>query len=356
MSSTIPEHAADEAGGEAIYSSDGLPPLPSIPPLAPIPKPTTSNDDLIEYDTTNPTDAFEVFSGKLFASSSETSTRVVGETPLEKLARLKREVASLEADLATPKRGGVSGVEKQSMMQMANALSVQLNEMNVRNGALKRQEDLSEIVHSQLSSYSSSSSAEEAEAGEGKVSYELYASSLKSQDDAEERLRKLEVLVGASTEGGSSVLKRLEEAEEMVQKVDDGTLEKAAARAKVIRADLEAAAKARLKLSALHNTPPLKNDDTKTISALYDQLTSLENITHYLPTIVTRLQDLATLHSTSATFATRLGDVETLVNASEKRMKDVEEALQHMEKGLEENVKVVQENMKVLDERMKALS
>jgi len=242
------------------------------------------------------------------------------------------------------------------MMQMANALSVQLNEMNVRNGALKRQEDLSEIVHSQLSSYSSSSSAEEAEAGEGKVSYELYASSLKSQDDAEERLRKLEVLVGASTEGGSSVLKRLEEAEEMVQKVDDGTLEKAAARAKVIRADLEAAAKARLKLSALHNTPPLENDDTKTISALYDQLTSLENITHYLPTIVTRLQDLATLHSTSATFATRLGDVETLVNASEKRMKDVEEALQHMEKGLEENVKVVQENMKVLDERMKALS
>eukprot|EP00565_Helicotheca_tamesis_P006211 CAMPEP_0185724586 /NCGR_PEP_ID=MMETSP1171-20130828/1023_1 /TAXON_ID=374046 /ORGANISM="Helicotheca tamensis, Strain CCMP826" /LENGTH=375 /DNA_ID=CAMNT_0028392467 /DNA_START=106 /DNA_END=1233 /DNA_ORIENTATION=+ len=375
MSSSTPEHAADEAGGEAIYSSDGLPSLPSPPP--PIPQPKKQEDDkdddaVIEYDgTINATSAFEVFSGKVFSSSSSMKHVDKGETPLEKLARLEAEVSSLESDLSSsPHSSSITKSKEgdEALRTMAKELAVRLSSINVRENMVSRQENLTELVQLEMDKLSAAAKKEEGKEGvsaeSNKIVYELYgnaASAAAAPSNLEERLRKLELLLGSSSKDGDAtvtVLKRLEQAENLATRVDEASLEKAAARAKVIRVDLEAAAKARLKLTALNSnksSTTTTDDDSKTISTLYDQLQSLENMTRYLPAVVSRLQDLALLHTTSANFATRLSQVEQMADTSEKMMKDVEMALEKMGEGLEENVRVVKENVMVLDERMKAL-
>eukprot|EP00563_Minutocellus_polymorphus_P000719 CAMPEP_0181044670 /NCGR_PEP_ID=MMETSP1070-20121207/13391_1 /TAXON_ID=265543 /ORGANISM="Minutocellus polymorphus, Strain NH13" /LENGTH=94 /DNA_ID=CAMNT_0023123133 /DNA_START=118 /DNA_END=399 /DNA_ORIENTATION=- len=74
---------ADAAGGEAIYSSDGLPPLPApVPPVSRSRRDaaaSSSSDDaadaadadadadaVLDSDHMSPTDAFEVFGGRAY--------------------------------------------------------------------------------------------------------------------------------------------------------------------------------------------------------------------------------------------------------------------------------------------------
>jgi hypothetical protein len=126
MASKI-EHAADQAGGEVVYASDG--PADGVAPAAlPMRFPIrhhhhSSNagdgggDDvdtvLDDGSQTTAAQAFEVFSGKLYhpgmvvvqgkgkgtatnSSSSSTRLRNQNETPLERLGRLQLELAELE--------------------------------------------------------------------------------------------------------------------------------------------------------------------------------------------------------------------------------------------------------------------
>ena len=79
MSGTTTEHAADEAAGEEIFTSEGRePPIVTSPPPLKQPE-TTSEDDKALLETTglSAEEAFEVFAGKIYpiqSSSSGTTT------------------------------------------------------------------------------------------------------------------------------------------------------------------------------------------------------------------------------------------------------------------------------------------
>ena len=91
MSSVMKEHAADEAGGEVILSSDGLDPLPSVRP--PVVKQPSTNETLGELDDTglvSMQDALHSFVQKSFLKQ---------ETPRERLERLSQELSQVEAEL-----------------------------------------------------------------------------------------------------------------------------------------------------------------------------------------------------------------------------------------------------------------
>ena len=156
-----------------------------------------------------------------------------------------------------------------------------------------RQADLSSVISrdaerlSAMADAAGSSPTSSSTGGGGdKVVYELYREGGASfgpssygpavapsprEGALEERLRRLEIAVGSSSHSptppagggggggeGRSVLDRLREAEALAREVDASAIDRLAARARVVRADLEAAARAKSKLSSSssHATAP----------------------------------------------------------------------------------------------------
>jgi len=409
---------ADAAGGEAIYSSDGLPPLP-----APVPPVTSSGatddaDNVLDSDHVSPAAAFEVFGGKAYlrpggggggrsvatgnlvaGSSSGTRTGLPVEPPLVRLARLSAELSELERDLettSTSSAAAAGAVSSEELTQLARDLSSRLEVLSNQHGIVAGtgsgnsrtlSDNLTRLVREELAKASSSDAASAAaasESGGGGIVYELYASSATghvgptsaasaaSEASIAERLGRIERAVGSTSSAsaivstsaasggesdsgsGRSVLERLEGAERMAGRVDAKALDAAAARAKVIRADLEAAAKAKTKLSAALST--LSADDARTISDLHTQLQDLEGVSAHLPAITSRLQDLSALHLQASTFATRLTSVENATREAERLLRGVEDAVSKVEDGWKANASAVESNVAALDERIKSLS
>jgi chromosome segregation ATPase len=115
-----------------------------------------------------------------------------------------------------------------------------------------------------------------------------------------------------------------------------------------VSSDLEAAARAKTKLSS--NNASQAKEDSQTITSLHNQLVELEGISAYLPALTSRLSDLSNLHSNAAEFGSRLDAAEETLTRSEALLANVEEALTKLERGWKENMEAVERNVKKLDE------
>jgi hypothetical protein len=228
------------------------------------------------------------------------------------------------------------------------------------------QDELTQLIHKQLQQIQqqgttkddSKTQASPAEAT-GLV-YELYGNSANPTTTLEERLLKLERTLGnpqtqyllpSGPSGGGankSLLNRLEDMEALVATVDTTTIEQTAAKAKVIRADLEAASKARNKLTATY-----KKEDSKMIQQLYQQMVDLEGLSGYLPHLVERLQQLSALHRQSSTYGLRLEELERSSTQMEASVKQLEDGITKLQDAMVQNIATMESNLQKLDERMK---
>ena len=201
-------------------------------------------------------------------------------------------------------------------------------------GSLWRQTELTKVV--------ASSGANNQEKEQKKVV------NVKSSSVQEERLLRIEQLMGSDT-NATSIMERLKAAEYKLESVNEKTLAKAASRAKVIRADLEFAAKARSKLNSTAQ-------DAAKVSKLYNQLMELDGFlatdSSVLNAIVDRLSACAVLHSKSMEFSRVLDSLEGAVGGVKGLLVNLEESVGSLEKGMDENMKVIQSNMENLDKRL----
>jgi hypothetical protein len=194
--STMKMDAADEAGGKIIFSSDGMAPLPV--PKVPV---VVSTEHLFDNSDVLETDTILV----------DPSTARIGESPQDRLARLQREVEQLSRELPN----------NQEVMKLAHTLSTRLQ--TTGNAA----DDLFRVIHQKRQ--------EEAGNDNTGLVYELYGGSTPTPTSSvEERLLKIEHLVGSTTTT-ESLVKRLEDAENLLKRVDEKALDEVATRAKVIR-------------------------------------------------------------------------------------------------------------------------
>jgi hypothetical protein len=113
----------------------------------------------------------------------------------------------------------------------------------------------------------------------------------------------------------------------------------------ITSADLEAASKARSKLTSASSAA-----DNKTIIALHDQMMQLQGVSHHLPALVQRLQQLAHIHVQSAHFSSRLSTAEQGLQEMSSSVKNLQECLQKVETSMLENITTMQENMKIFEE------
>lgn len=303
------QHSADAAGGEAVYSSDALPPLP-VPPPPPFISKRTENDILDSDSIPPPSQAIETF-----------RNRHGGETRLEKLERIKRELMSLEQE--NDMEDTITTSER------VKELQVKLDQLLVGNSMKQLTAKLEPSSASQKPTESSTTTN---------------ASLL------EERLLRIEQTLGHSLPSttSASIYERLRKAEETLENINEKKLSQAASRAKVIRADLEAAAKARSKLNT-------NAQDSAKISKLYNQMTELDGFltsdSHILSAIVDRLTACSELHRKSMDFARNLESLETTVVDVKALLDNLETTVDSVDKKMDENMKVLQSNMETLDEK-----
>ena len=119
----------------------------------------------------------------------------------------------------------------------------------VKEGLEKDVEELTSNNTSLTSSETGAKGGGEKEESTASVVYELYVGGGKGGEDddvikaLEERILNLETLAGGR--GGKNVIKRLDELEEKVGRVDDKKLKDIEGRVKILKGDAEAAGKAR---------------------------------------------------------------------------------------------------------------
>mmetsp|Transcript_61080 Transcript_61080/g.149541 ORF Transcript_61080/g.149541 Transcript_61080/m.149541 type:complete len:417 (+) Transcript_61080:123-1373(+) len=399
---------ADAGAGEVVYSSDGLAPIE-------VTKPTTSsgssrdendakgdagNDDeaVLDSEQMPAESAFEVFQGKIYSNGGggggggrrrevqqhaddddEAAKEYDEMPPLEKLALLQHQVSQLEAELKTTAADSGRDFDEQ-VVQLAGDLKTRL--MTASSSQTSDQDELSRMIRQQLEnvqkagsktesgSSASAPSSSSTPGGTTGLVYELYGtSSSNPTTSTEERILKLERMLGntqkgsatgaftsnvgssgGSTGGPKSLLQRLEEMELLVATVDTTVIEQTATKAKVIRADLEAASKARSKLSAAY-----KKEDTKMIQDLYQQMVDLEGVSDYLPSLVERLSQLSGLHRQAATFGGRLDELEMTTQQIESTVSQIEGGMANLQSAMVGNLQTLEQNMSKLDEKLTSI-
>jgi len=303
---------ADEAGGE-VYSSDGLPPLvsPRIPRILLEADGKCNHDDLLDSGNFVDVDTATA----LFTTKPREGTK-------EKFARLQMEISQLKNE-----------VRNEDLSKLAADLSSRLGT------GVKAGDDLTQL----LDEYSKRNTKKKPE--QTGMVYELYGGTVISSSNIEERLLKLEEVIGSPS--NKPLMARLEELENKMKRVDDKALEDAATRAKLIRSDLEAASKARSKLSTSSSS-----NDNKAITELHSQLIQLEGISSHLPALTDRLQQLAHLHVNGVNFCSRLTEAETSLSTIQGTLASVEKAVEKIEQGTIQDIKTMDSNLQKLEERM----
>jgi hypothetical protein len=176
--------AADEAGGETIFSSDGMDPLP-------IPTVPVREENVYEV---------------LETDAPLVSTTPSRESPQERLQRLTKEVTALQQELKDNEQVSKLARELSSRLEVSSSISALERSIHQR-GSEQTREDATRVVPRESTG-----------------------------NNVEERLVQLERLVGASTcTTSASILARIEKVENLANRIDEKALEEAATRAKVIR-------------------------------------------------------------------------------------------------------------------------
>ena len=342
-----------------VYSSDNVEAIEiTKPPIAT--QLNLNNDFTLDSEAMDPTAAFEVFAGKLYSNSNNNNNKSQymlnaerTETPLQKLARLQAEVQALEQELNATSTGSTLD---QEILKHTKLLQDRLTASQTTS-KIPAQDELTKVIQAQLEGMklNDSSKTEAQDQDKDKqhnVVYELYGSTHKPMDttSADDRLTKLEQLLGSSTSStDTSLLQRLEELETQASSWNETSLESVSVKAKLIRADLEAASKARNKIASTY-----KQQDSQTIQELHALMSDLSSVHTHLPVLCNRLQALQHLHQSSASFSARLSELETQSLACTALLNQLEGTFQQLESSLQSNLETVTQNMATLDERLRS--
>ena len=376
------DHSADEAGGEAIFSYDGLPSLaaPLPPPSAGGPSAVDNNeigDALISTNNTFRT-AFDSFNNAgtgwmgISHPTKNNATNISGsgggggwEDPRRKLYQLNSEIEQLETTFANEQQqqdktvsDDIYNEEIQTEMEELKSRIVAMglaDDASLANMLRVRQEDLSRVIKDGSLSEGMENLSLKGKADDGSTAKSAIGI---KEAMLEERLRKLELVMGNSNNtstnnGDKSIMERIQTAEILLNEVSPTQIDKLAAKAKVIRADLEAAARAKTKLASKSSSAAAgqhQKEDAAIIAALHTQLLELQGLSSHLPALTLRLAELSNLHSNAADFSSRLTAAEVAVGRSEGMLHNVNEALSSMETGWKDNMDRVEGNVKRLDE------
>ena len=342
MKDLVLKHDADHAGGgkEIVYSSEGA----DLPPITfPV---NAKHVEIDESELIPPEEAFQIFANKLFAvnphggkkSLNDVADSQLNESPLIRMTRLKNEIEALEKDCASQD----FGLLQDQLVKMKEQLHL------VSSSQLQKQTNLTSSIYASVNALNDTSS----------VSMKPATAMPFNDGQIHNRINRLEIMLGGKLGASGdqeSLMTRVQALETLLSKLDDKKLDLLQKRTKVIRQDLEAAAKARNKLSSSSGGGTSSSEDSKTIATLYDGLQSLNGMAEHIPILSSRLQALALQHADTATRTIRFKAIEQVASDLSKQVQSIETSLSSLDESIKANATLMQANVQELEERTKGL-
>ena len=342
MKDLVLKHDADHAGGgkEIVYSSEGA----DLPPITfPV---NAKHVEIDESELIPPEEAFQIFANKLFAvnphggkkSLNDVADSQLNESPLIRMTRLKNEIEALEKDCASQD----FGLLQDQLVKMKEQLH------SVSSSQLQKQTNLTSSIYASVNALNDTSS----------VSMKPASTMPFNDGQIHNRINRLEIMLGGKLGASGdqeSLMTRVQALETLLSKLDDKKLDLLQKRTKVIRQDLEAAAKARNKLSSSSVGGTSSSEDSKTIATLYDGLQSLNDMAEHIPILSSRLQALALQHADTATRTIRFKAIEQVASDLSKQVQSIETSLSSLDESIKANATLMQANVQELEERTKGL-
>jgi len=328
----------------------------------------------------------------------ELESEKTNETPLQKFHRLQNEVKQLLDELNHEKEeiGKHSQQEeKQSLPQKISPIQLieevrqlqdqiqgllrdtslrpLLNPKYEMEKAANLQESLSKKLFGELESFdinASSSSSIATTLPQGRqlssneksmnanvpdrtATYELYyradiksLSPLSTVAALENRLAHLEQTIGRSDiPSNTSLLEMVEQLKEKINLLTNlSYLEALQRKLQVTIHDMDI-------LLTKSKDVPSKTTGEQKIDKIFETINKWENIAQQLPTLISRLQVLRTLHEEAGSFLETIQQLETQQEEIQKMLKNNDQVMSQMKSGFSENMTTIKSNIAVLEKR-----
>jgi len=353
--------------------------------------PTGNQDqsDCIEYLSTNIKESFSKFegqwldsrkadfSGKITLKRHEGYSAWVGpyelqaknevETPVQKLNRIKCELADLQEELAQPKPEELTTIG--SLTSQVELLQKQLMAIKLEENAGADQSvshwlskkklfaNLDKVVETASTLNSNPTSME------GKVVYELqyqpHQAKLETASKASNlmnRLNRLELLLGPNHEkmtylsaetGQKSLTDAIRSMNSKISLLEPSHIDQVEGRLGLLVQRLNTVSE---KFGALEEADKLRK-----VSEVYEFMKKLEPLFPVLPTVVDRLLSLKMLHEEAVNFQQSLTQVESVQSRLDQSLATHSQLLKDIKDGLARNIASTQSSLQQFEERISKL-
>ena len=335
------------------------------------------NEDIVRTSV-DVSDAFEVFSGKLYDNTDSVvhnradyslvdANEKKSESPLQRYARLKGEIDMLQSDLDTVlqdeeqgiltsqkdiwkvlrketdnMKGKLLGLEKHKYLHPPPKQSENDTLYTTLQSAIVDIDDYTKAT--QPNTLSSSSGVN------GLTWNELEV--LESIQLLEKRITKLEQVIGTVTNSvdvSSSLVFPISDTvsklERRIDLLDDECLEKIHAKYNLLQTELDVLNRDKAKSTELVQA-------AERINGLKSKMDSVASVANCLPDVVLRFKSLEGIHQATVESAQRLCAAEENVVRIKETSASNKELLEILTTGLKENILIMKDNMQAIDKRI----
>ncbi|WFD42083.1 hypothetical protein MPSI1_000721 [Malassezia psittaci] len=177
----------------------------------------------------------------------------------------------------------------------------------------------------------------------------------KSRSELALRLASLEQLIGTPDDAERvapmmSTLARLESQIQLLAKPEQ--LDTIAHRAKQVTAEMERVAQTQKRFAQQEN---LSSETLSQVASLHALETQVAPLVPLAPALLSRLQALASLHTSTSSITSQVTELEQAQDSNRKRASELREMLAEAEQSLAKNIEVTKTNLASLETRLNAI-
>ena len=341
-------------------------------------------------------EAFEYFHTTTYPTSTPGTiggSRSVLESPYERYLRLKGELQDLSEQLSTS-----ALVEEHGKASIWAYLAEETKRLSEQSDVLAQHpawkslqgsqqvclhdevlQDISaKLAITNTTSTTTTSTATTLTKATNKNDYDLHTRNQKTLLQLEQRIYRLETLLGihdvhaaassTALSGGFPLVQLITRLEQKLSVMDHTSLDAMKTKVHGLKVEIDA---------ILHHSTPSTSSSSSSVSAanasnsnpevtkvmeaikkvdhIVEMVTKIEHVLEDLPVILLRLKTLEGIHWSASTVATRLNTLEHDVNTLTQEVHNYQQIMIELKAGLKENLQVLQDNMQSVEERLKNL-
>ncbi|WFC97999.1 hypothetical protein MYAM1_000720 [Malassezia yamatoensis] len=282
---------------------------------------------------------------KHFRSNSPLIYTEDAESPLARLLRLQSEAKELEESLLTDQKS----IERRNATKLLDYIQQLQTRVSTAMPPLDAKAT-AELIQNLGSSSGAQLGSVTAESGTGNI-----FDGNKSRSELAFRLASLEQLIGTpdDVERVAPMMSTLARLESQIQLLTNPEqLDAISHRAKQVAAEMERLAQTQKRFAQEEN---LSSETLSQVASLHALATQVAPLVPLAPALLSRLQALASLHTSTSSITSQVTELEQAQDSNRKRANELRDMLGEAEQSLAKNIEITKTNLSSLETRLNAI-